>query len=335
MHELEMELAAKRFNIDVAALTPLTGGHSALVYGYSQAGQDCVLKLVPPDAGITLADFETNLDWQAYLASTTGAAVQPLPVPSGGLVEVISVDGQDWLAVVFNRAAGMLAERLTLADWDDNLFAALGQALGRCHAASRTYGSEADRRPEWHTLDSCFNPISSLPGADPAVLAQWETYFQQAVRFDRSPATYGLTHMDLHFGNFFVDLQRQQITFFDFDDFARGWYVMDIAMLLFDVLVLYRGDNRTMFGKNFLRQLLRGYARSAPVTLAWAGQLPVLLKLVESGVYLMSYRHYDGLASDDWLGWFMPGRRQAILDDRPYVDLDFERLVAEAMQQGA
>lgn len=335
MNEMLKELAAKRFNIDPAALTPLTGGHSALVFGYSHAGQDRVLKLVPPDAGIKRADFEANLDWQAYLASTTGAAVQPLPAPSGRLVEVLPVDGQDWLAAVFARAGGVLAEHLTLADWDDTLFTALGQALGRCHAAVRAYGPAAEYRPEWYGLDSCFNPISSLPGADPEVLAQWEKHFQQAVGFERSSSTYGPTHMDLHFGNFFVDLQRQKITFFDFDDCARGWYVMDIAMLLFDVLVLYRGENRTVFGENFLRQLLRGYARSVPVRLAWAGQLPVLLKLVESGVYLMSYRHYDGLASDDWLGWFMPGRRQAILDDRHYVELNFEGLITEAMQQEA
>ena len=48
-------------------------------------------------------------------------------------------------------------------------------------------------------------------------------------------------------------------TVFDVDDCSYGWYVMDIAMGLFDVLVLYPGEEKVAFAEQFIRDYLHGY----------------------------------------------------------------------------
>lgn len=137
--------------------------------------------------------------------------------------------------------------------------------------------------------------------------------------------------MDLHFGNFFVDTANQQITLFDFDDCAYGWYIMDIAMLLFDVLVVYASSDRLQFGERFLVNVLRGYYEQMPANRFWIRELPRFIKLVEIGVYLMLCKDYDPETTDEWAGKFMPGRRDRILNDVSYIDLDFDTIFDKAV----
>ena len=102
-----------------------------------------------------------------------------------------------------------------------------------------------------------------------------------------------LTHMDLHFGNFFVGIHSQRVTLFDFDDCAYGWYIMDIAMLLFDVLVVYDQPDHQQFGQRFLTNVLRGYIPSMPDSAFWVEQLPLFLKLLEISLFITLYRGDD------------------------------------------
>ena len=145
---------------------------------------------------------------------------------------------------------------------------------------------------------------------------------------NRAPAgylqCYGLAHLDLHFGNFFVDVASSQITLFDFDDCAYGWYLMDLAMLLFDVLVVYGGSDRERFGGRFLEHVLARLSVAEIHRILLAAQFPLFLKLLEIGVYITLYRTYDPSDSDGWVGKFMHGRKLRVEQDIPYVDLDFK-----------
>jgi len=143
-------------------------------------------------------------------------------------------------------------------------------------------------------------------------------------KLPKTSSAYGLTHMDLHFGNFFVDTASQQITLFDFDDCAYGWTIMDIAMLLFDVLVVYDQPDRHEFGERFLTNVLRGYISFMPDSLFWVKQLPLFLKLLEISMFMTLYRPELMPTGDDWVSKFMRGRKERIQKDLPYVDLDVE-----------
>jgi len=100
---------------------------------------------------------------------------------------------------------------------------------------------------------------------------------------------YGLIHTDLHFANFFVDVETGTVTIFDFDDCAYGWYVMDIAMTLLDAMVVHAGTDRAVsteaFAAAFLKSYLRGYTAEAPMSAFRASQLLHFLKLLEIGLY--------------------------------------------------
>ena len=130
-------------------------------------------------------------------------------------------------------------------------------------------------------------------------------------------------HLDLYFVNFYLEQKKRRISFLDFDYCAYGWYLMDVAMLLFDILVLYREPDTERFAGRFLENFLLGYNAQKALDLFWIEQLPHFLKLLEIGVYLMPYRSYKPETADQWVSSFMPGRRARIEEERAYVDLDF------------
>jgi Ser/Thr protein kinase RdoA (MazF antagonist) len=97
--------------------------------------------------------------------------------------------------------------------------------------------------------------------------------------------------------------------------------MMDVAMLLFDVLVVYSDQERERLGARFLEELLQGYREKKALSAFWVAQLPYFLKLVEIGVYAMLAQHYDrATCQDAWVNKFMPDRARRIRDDVPYVD---------------
>jgi Ser/Thr protein kinase RdoA (MazF antagonist) len=138
--------------------------------------------------------------------------------------------------------------------------------------------------------------------------------------------SYGLIHADLHCANLFVDADAALVTFFDFDDCCYGWYAMDIAMNLFDMVVLYGGTDEKDLAETFLTDYLAGYVREKPLNGFWLAQLPLFLKLLEIGVYLQVERAYETGTDDTWIGKFMPGRRERIEGGVPFIDLPFAEL---------
>jgi Ser/Thr protein kinase RdoA (MazF antagonist) len=169
-----------------------------------------------------------------------------------------------------------------------------------------------------------------LARADPLILEKRAQVLSLIQALPKGRDSYGLAHLDQHFGNFFVDAARQQILLFDFDDCAYGWCIMDIAMLLFDVLVVYAGPDRRQFGERFLENVLRGYRTHMPISQFWVSQLPHFLKLLEIGIYVMLHRAYDPATADGWVNKFMPERRYRIEHELPHVDLDFRALHRKA-----
>ncbi len=97
-------------------------------------------------------------------------------------------------------------------------------------------------------------------------------------------------------------------------------------MLLFDVLVVYDMEDSRLLGKRFLTSFLAGYREEKVLSEFWVRQLPVFLKLLEIGVYLESNPPYNPETAGEWGRKYMPGRLERIVDEVPYVDLDFEKL---------
>jgi Ser/Thr protein kinase RdoA (MazF antagonist) len=320
---IPLDTAASRYGISELELQSLKGGHFAHVYGFGREDKNYVLRLTPSSADTDLIRQRTILAWMAYLAAQGAFVTEPLPSQSGNLVEVIPSSDGDWLAVAFTRAEGILSEELSLDQWSQEQFQMLGSSIGKLHAIARgCVASKESSYPDWENGGNLF--------CDRIQNETWlnerqSRVLEQIRSLPKTVDAYGLIHCDLHFGNFFLDIPGQKITLIDFDDCAYGWFVMDIAVLLFDVLVLYTDSDKDEYGRHFLRNFLTGYLAENPLSHIWLEQLPLFLKLLEINVYDMVAKSYPENA-DEWVKKFMSGRKERLEGDIPYVDLNLEVL---------
>lgn len=321
---LIVEHAAGLFGTAVSRLQPLVGGHFAWTYEWTTDAQTYVLKVAPPDSDMDLQATRSMHEWLAYLAVHEAPVVRPIRSRAGNVIEPITYDGQIYLASAYTKAYGVRAETLPLDRWDTGLLQQLGRAVGRCHAIARDYvpPSRALARPEWDQAANCFHPTDDLATADDFVLEQRARVMKVVLDLPKDEESYGLAHLDLHLANCVVAPERGGIVLLDFDDCAYGWYIMDLAMLLFDMLVVYdAGQERERLGKHVLKELVAGYRAEKALSDFWIAQLPHFLKLLEIGVYAMLAARYDPAATEDtWVTTFMRDRERRIRAGIPYLE---------------
>ena len=146
----------------------------------------------------------------------------------------------------------------------------------------------------------------------------------------KTAESYGLIHQDAHAGNFFV--HEGQITLFDFADACYGYFINDIAMVLFYALTQAEAElkmTRLHLALHFFQQFWQGY-RSAEFNLdpVWLKELPYFFKLREMDLYAVIERDTEWRTlGNAWLSNYMEGRREKILSDVPFVEVDFATLV--------
>ena len=320
---IPLHTAASCYGVSESELQPLDGGHFTHVYSFVREDKSYILRLSRPSADTNLERQRAILAWMAYLVAHGALVPEPLVSNNGNSVEVIPSSNGDWLVVAFTQAEGILSEELSLNQWNKEQFQLLGSSIGKMHAIARGYvPSRETNHPDWESGGNLF----SHQIQNEFWLTERQSHILEQIRSLPKPAdTYGLIHCDLHFGNFFLDIPGQKITLIDFDDCAYGWFVMDIVVLLFDVLVLYTGSDKGEYGRHFLSNFLDGYLAENPLSHFWLEQLPLFLKLLEINVYDMVARSSPE-AADEWVTKFMAGRKERLENDLPYIDLDFEEL---------
>jgi Ser/Thr protein kinase RdoA (MazF antagonist) len=323
MNDTVLNLAAQRYGTTAKALTAMPGGHVTHVYEFAREDKRFVLRVTPPNDEIDVPAMEAILAWMYHLSTNGVSVAGPLPSEQGKLVEQIEQEDGEYVVVALEKAKGVLAEELAAGQWTGELYRSLGQTVGKMHALSMDYVApeRTPRRPDWDQIGNCFNPVAVLDESQATIAAKKADILRTIRTLPKDRDSYGLAHLDLHFGNFYVDVASDTITLFDFDDCAYGWYMMDVAMPLFDVLVLCPDADKEAFAAHFLNHYLRGYIAAKHLSAFWLGQLPHFLKLVEIGVYTQVYRAYNPQDADSWIGRFMAGRRERIEHDVPYVNL--------------
>ena len=277
-----------------------------------------------PNEEITIQSLQAVQSWVQYLGSQGGPVALPLPTLDGELVKSISTDEGKYAVCAIQKAPGQRAETLPITTWTPALQQAVGAAAGCLHRLAGSYRpARADlQRPDWDQIGTCFRPDPMPPDQDP-VLEKYKQVNRLVSHLPRTPEAFGMIHADFHGGNFFVALPQNQVTVFDFDDCCQGWYVMDISMSLFDGLVLYPGPDKQAFAHSYLQEFLKGYRRENQIDSFWLEQIPHFLKLLEIGVYSQVYQFYNPQENQSWVGKFMLDRKDCILSDTPYIDINF------------
>jgi Ser/Thr protein kinase RdoA (MazF antagonist) len=303
----------------------LLDGFESFIYEYEKGGQSYVLR-VSHSLHRTSDLTQGELEWVNYLVAGGVPAARAVPSERGNWVEPIPVeDGSHFTAVSFEWARG---NHPTRADWNSGLAVKLGQIVGRMHALTKHF-EPSDirfRRPEWHEDYPADWAERYLPSSETQVITKFNELLGYLYTLPKDKDSYGLIHVDVHGGNFFVE--NGEITLFDFDDCQYAWFVYDIAMALFYAISHNCVSQEDIaWASSFFEQFMAGYRRENAIAPEWLRQIPYFLKLREIDLYIVIHRSLDLDDLDPWCASFMDNRKYKIENDVPYVELDGEKYV--------
>ena len=327
------------FSTSPDLLVSLSGGHYNAVYKFPlsqtpqvtesiEAGKYAVLRIgvedCPPEQTLGM------LEWVRFLSEHGAPVASPLPSVNHRLLENLEQDGTRYTITAFEKADGTLAEDIPPSEWTDSLFYSIGRAAGKLHHVSKSYQPSRPEftRPIWFDSYEVKEATSLLVTSTDPAREKLAALLSELKQLPTGLADFGLIHNDLHFANFLIQ-PAGQVSIIDFDDCGYGWYAMDVAMALFDVLVLYNPadeDERQQFAYRFMSGYLAGYRQENPLPLFWLSQIPRFLKLKELCIYATLIGNADIALPDSWVGRFMRDRSDRIANDLPYVDIDFTAL---------
>jgi Ser/Thr protein kinase RdoA (MazF antagonist) len=301
----------------------LLDGFESFMYEFDRDGRPFILRLAH-----TIRRSEElihgEVDWINFLARGGASVAGAVLSSNDRLVEAIDDGcGGSFLATAFVRAPGKPPIK---SDWTPETFTAYGRLIGKMHALAQRY-QPADprwRRPHWDD-PLMLDTERWLKPDDAGVIERYRellAYLRGLPRDD--PRAYNLIHQDAHAGNFFID-ETGTITLFDFDDCVYGWFIYDLAMVIFYAAIGKEGVSA--FIQAFMVDFLRGYTEENHLDPRWLGEIPNFLKLREIDLYAAIHRSFDVENLDDpWCMRFMDGRKQRIENDAPVIDFDFTSL---------
>ena len=247
---------------------------------------------IAPDSERSRQHIERELDLLAWLTAQGIPVVQPIPAQSGALV----VTGDSPLgllhAVMFDALDGrqMDVDALTAdsaCTW--------GATVGRLHAVLASAPDRFRGRPAgWH---AALDAVASGHYPVPAVPAEARRLRAMLAKVPKTAATYGLIHTDLELDN--LVWNGDDVAILDVDEFGDGWYLLDIAKALTDLL-----DNGETVESPRIAAFVDGYRQHHPLDDVALASLPDFLALSEFRGYMSLVRAVDMEPEDaevDWL----------------------------------
>lgn len=300
----------------------LLDGFESYIYEYRKRGERYALR-ISHSLHRTSDAAQGELEWLNYLVDGGVPAARAVLSERGNLVEPIPVaDGSHFTAVSFEWARGNHA---TKEHWRSGLPIRLGQIVGRMHALTKDFEPSEPRfrRHEWHDdYPEGFAEQYLFPD-DGVVVEKLDQLLDHLCTLPKDRDSYGLIHVDVHGGNFFVD-DEGQITLFDFDDCQYAWFAYDIAMALFYAISHdCVSEKDVAHAKDFFEQFMLGYRRENAVASEWLERIPLFMKLREIDLYIIIHRSLDVNDLDPWCASYMKNRKHKIEHDVPYVVLDW------------
>jgi Ser/Thr protein kinase RdoA (MazF antagonist) len=328
MHPQLLATACQLYSTSPDLLIPLSGGYSNAVYQFPQGKKHAILRIgvedCPPDQTLGM------LEWVRFLSDEGAPVVAPVLSTKGQLLENLEFEGKRYTLTAFERAVGTLAENIPPTEWSDDLFHSIGKAVGKFHRISRRYqpSSHTLTRPMLFDAYEILEATNLLANSSDPAREKLASLISELKLLPTDPPDFGLIHDDLHFANFLIQPDGQ-VAIIDFDDCAYGWFAIDVAMALFDVLVLYNPTNeadKQRFALRFMSSYLSGYHLENDLPIFWQSQIPHFLKLKELCIYATLVGFPDIDQADTWGGRFMRGRSTRVANEVPYVDIDFSDL---------
>jgi Ser/Thr protein kinase RdoA (MazF antagonist) len=311
--------AARRYGIAQDRIH-LLDGFESFMYEFERGGSEYILR-IGHSLRRSIPMIQGEVNWINYLVAGGVPAARAILSENNRLVELID-DGQGeyFLTTAFVKARGGHPER---AEWTPRFFEAYGAMMGRMHALSKRYEPDPSTwRPHWD--DPIMMEVERfLPPSEAIAVEKYRALIAHLSTLPQDVDSYGFIHQDAHTGNLFVD-EAGNITLFDFDDCVYGWFIYDIAMVLFYAMP-FDPSKAPGLARELMPHFMRGYRRENSLDDVWLQELPYFLKLREIDLYAIIHRSFDvNYLDEPWVAGFMAGRKQRIENDVPYIDLDFK-----------
>ncbi|MFC5602821.1 phosphotransferase enzyme family protein [Sporosarcina koreensis] len=273
---------------DLVEIAPASDGYHNQVFIITRSTDRIVARL-SSRSDRTLEDIETELDWIAALDGAGVRVAKPMSIQ--GYEQIIELETEEstyWL-VFFQHTEGRPVDVSDVNEWNEELFHEWGSQIACMHSAD----TNRIARPVYLEVGAA-KPMPDW------LKSRHEQLFNQMVKWERRPDTFGLVHNDLHQGNF--HLNENGLVFFDFDDCTYHFYAQDLAVSLYHALwtgTAFNPDSES-FPVDFLTAFLKGYAKIRRLTLDMYDQLLICLQMREVYLYALFVSEWNEDEMMDW-----------------------------------
>lgn len=304
----------------------LTQNHGSMnfICEYQIGGENYILRFTPSEHR-SLNMVRGELEWLLYLHEHGVSVSIPVASSEGNLAEFIGHRDCGFTVTSFVKAGG---ESVPYPDClhDAELYYKCGVAVGRLHAVSKSYvpSTAVIQRKDWRHNFYLTNIRQFVPQDQVQVFGAWLDVIRRLEDLPVDPQSFGLTHGDVHVGNFTVD--ESDVILFDFDEAQYSWFINDIVTQMYYLVYVYGGDNgkelRESQAKRFLEHFKKGYDEEHIIDDYWISQIPLFLRLREIIVYVGMYKNQPDISElNQWGKDFMAEAKVRIENGVPIVDI--------------
>lgn len=312
----------KRYGISRNSLKKLIS-HQNIVYSYTKDNKEYILR-VTNSKRRNLKFIYGELDWISFLSDNKVSVSSAIESLNGKLIEVVTVDGNDFFITAFKKAYGIYAKKQFR---NKELFKNMGRLTGEMHNLSKqcNLNKKYFYRPQWYNSNLLNYINMTVDKSETLIYKEFYNTLNELNQLPKNYSSYGIIHSDIHFKNF--NVSDNAITYFDFDDCEYGWFVNDISVQLFYFYVEnYDSNEKEKDARCFIKGFLEGYNKENQIDNYWITKLPLFLKLREIIMYSMLYNWKTFDSCSPWVKNYMIYRKECIENKKPLIDLDFSKL---------
>lgn len=279
------------FSLDTVNYKKL-GDFENYVYQTSKDGEELILRITH-SSHRKLEELLSEVDWMSFLRTEGVKVPRGIPSQNRNMVEAREAgDSSVFYASVFSKAEGKPIS-VHSPEFNKELFHVWGRAVGKMHAATKSYVPSADIVPrmQWDE-EELLTVEKYIPAEDQLIVQNTKELLNLLQTLPKHKNNYGLIHTDVHSGNFFYDGKEIQV--FDFDDCCYHWFASDIAIpLYYSLLYKYKEADPAeinVFGRVFLDSFLDGYQRENEIPGDLEKQLQLFLRLRDITLYSVLHK---------------------------------------------
>ncbi|MBN1231417.1 MAG: phosphotransferase [Anaerolineales bacterium] len=306
----------------------LEDGFESFIYSFEKEEYDYILR-VTHDTYRNADQIQGEVEWINYLNDNGVPAARAMLSPQGILTYGVPAAKGSFIASVFEKAQG---SHIPKEAWGNDFFRYLGSVVGKMHRLSKDFCPSTPRYRRISWMDDVEQMNAKYSGfCSTRVRDKYDYVVSYFSNLPKNKESFGLVHYDIHRGNFFY--HNGKITLFDFADCIYHWYINDIAIVLFYALSHdCSNSEERKAGETFFREFLSGYYTENDLEPCWLRHIPMGLKMREIDLYSVLIATMDLNNLDSWCTSYLNGREESILNDVPYIDLDFEQIGKQVLE---